>query len=89
MALSRSYYMDNAAIYRIRVYGSVSQRWASDYCAMKSSMTRGPDGATRTELVGNVMDQAALVAILNWLYELGNAILSVERIAEGENAETC
>lgn len=80
--------MDNAAIYRIRVYGIVSERWASDYCAMKSSTFRSPDGSTETELVGQVTDQAALVGALNWLYDLGNAILSVERITDEGTADT-
>jgi hypothetical protein len=80
--------MDNPAIYRIRVYGHVSERWASDYCAMKSSTFKSPDGATETELFGEVTDQAALVGALNWLYDLGNAILSVERVAEEGTIDT-
>jgi hypothetical protein len=76
--------MDEPAWYRIRVLGQVGDRWADDYSAMKRIVTRRPDGATETELVGEVLDQAALLGTINWLYDLGNPLLFVERLAQDD-----
>lgn len=44
-------------------------------------------GQTETELTGLVTDQAALLGLINLLYDLGHAVMSVERI-EPDNSDT-
>ena len=38
-------------------------------------------GTATTEMIGEVSDHAALVGLINMLYNLGHAIISVERLS--------
>ncbi len=68
--------VDKSASYQIRVQGHVSQRLA----ARLGLLIAGVDepGQTVTTLSGQVVDQAALLGILNSLYGMGFSLLSVE-----------
>ncbi len=70
--------MDGPAIYRICVRGPLSPEWSSRLGGMEITTTDGPNGATRTVLVGRIADQAALSGLLNSLYELHLPVISVE-----------
>ena len=80
MGTSPGFYMDNPGTYRIRVYGRLSQDWVRTWCE-KTDITVGKTGEDAwTEYIGNVIDQAALIGMINALYNFGFAIWSVERI---------
>lgn len=81
---TQRYHMDQPAQYRIRLHGYVSERWASSYGEMGATVTTSAKGQTETELTGLVTDQAALVGLINLLYDLGHAVIYIERIEPDE-----
>ena len=70
------------ASYRITVEGRLDEKWSGRLGGMHITTT--PRGAQKpvTTLSGEVQDQAALMGVLNSLYDLHLSILSV-------NCETC
>ena len=69
--------LDKSAIYRIRIQGSLSQSWA-DYLGDLYIEVNYESDCPVTTLSGPVLDQAALLGVLNSLYGLGYPLLSVE-----------
>ena len=65
---------DQPAWYRIRLQGALDSKWSALLQEM-GSVTQ--DDAT-TVLLGELLDQAALLGVLNLVYNLGFPILSVE-----------
>ena len=72
--------MDLPATYRIRITGVLENGLAERYWGMKSCPIETKDESIQTELVGEVADQAALMGIINGLYNFGHAIVSIERL---------
>ena len=68
--------LDDPAEYCIRVQGLVGKDW-SDYLGGLEISSSQEEPAI-TKLKGQVMDQAALIGIINGLYDLGYPLLSVE-----------
>lgn len=68
---------DEPVSYQIQVQGRLSQTWADYLGSMAVSVSGESEGAVTT-LSGQVMDQAALMGLLNGLYDLGFSLLSVE-----------
>jgi len=66
--------------YRVRVQGTLDVRWARDLSGMEVQEERGPAGERRTILEGRLPDQAALLGVLNALYEMHLPVLSVDCI---------
>jgi len=70
--------MFEPATFRISVLGTVDKKW-SDYCG---GMIIEHDIALHeypmTTLTGQLIDQAALIGVLNSLYDMGCSILFVE-----------
>jgi hypothetical protein len=69
---------DDAATYQIWVGGHVESNW-SDW--MEGVSVRQPwseNGSAITLLEGELIDQAALVGLINTLYEMHLVVLSVE-----------
>ena len=67
------------AFYRIRIQGALDESWAEELgmgIGWIKEFGRGPV----TILKGEVLDQAALVGLLNRLYGLGLPLVSVEWI---------
>ena len=66
------------AMYRISILGTLDKQW-SDYCG---GMTIEHDIALNqypmTTLTGQLIDQSALIGVLNSLYDMGCPILLVE-----------
>ena len=65
------------AFYRIRIQGVLDESWAEELgmgIGWIKEIGRGPV----TILKGEVLDQAALVGLLNRLYGLGLPLISVE-----------
>lgn len=69
----------DAGTYAIHVQGWLDESWSDTLGGMR---IRGAGSGRHavTTLVGRLADQAALISILNTLYDLGLPILSVEYI---------
>jgi hypothetical protein len=66
------------AVYRISIQGILDKNW-SDYCGGMTIEHEGdPKRYAMTILTGRLVDQSALVGILNALHDLGYLILVVE-----------
>ena len=68
---------DEPVRYQIQVQGHLSQTWA-DYLGGMAVSISGEGERTVTTLSGQAMDQAALMGLLNSLYDLGLSLLSVK-----------
>lgn len=68
--------VDRPATYRIRVQGAVSQQLA-DYLDLSLSVGK-EEGWPVTTISCRVLDQAALLGVLNSLYGRGLPLLSVD-----------
>lgn len=64
--------------YSIRVQGNLEKSWSDRLSGMEISKSRRKCQVPMTILVGQLRDQAALIGVLNTLYELHLPILSVE-----------
>jgi hypothetical protein len=71
--------LETPAKYRIRVQGTLDESW-SDRLGGMAITASSRDAASVTTLVGHLTDQAALVGVLNMLYELHMPILEVEML---------
>jgi hypothetical protein len=70
--------MFEPATYRIGALGTLDKKW-SDYCGgMTIEHDIVLDQYPMTTLTGILADQAALIGILNSLYDMGYPIISVE-----------
>jgi len=66
------------ALYRISILGSLEKNW-SDYCGgMTIEHECDPKRYTMTTLTGRLVDQSALLGVLNSLHDIGYPIISVE-----------
>jgi len=70
-------HLDEPAKYRIQIQGFLGQHWSESMGGLEISVTGSQDQPVTT-LTGEVRDQAALLGVLNGLYSLGFALLSVE-----------
>jgi len=68
---------DQPAFYRIQIQGYLEQHWSESMGGLTISIT-GERDHPMTTLSGEVLDQAALMGVLNGLYSMGYALLSVE-----------
>ena len=66
------------ATYRINVQGYLDNSWSDRLWGMQIAKSSGAGQVPVTILVGRLRDQAALLGVLNSLYELHLPILSVE-----------
>ncbi len=67
----------DAGTYAINVQGWLDESWSNALGGMRIRAS-GSGRHAVTTLVGRIADQAALLSILNTLYDLGLPILSVE-----------
>ena len=70
-------HLDQPAMYRIQVQGFLGQHWRESMGGLSISVTGSHDQSVTT-LSGEVLDQAALMGVLNGLYGMGYTLLSVE-----------
>jgi hypothetical protein len=68
---------DHPAIYEIRVQGRIDPNWSDRLDGMAISLAISDANPPVTTLVGELNDQAALLGVLNSLYELHLPVLSV------------
>jgi hypothetical protein len=71
---------DNPATYRISVQGRIDPSWSDRLEGMAIYLATDESNPSVTTLVGELNDQAALAGVLNTLYELHLAVLSVKRL---------
>ena len=64
--------------YRIRIMGRLEQHWLDVVGDVRSTTSTSTDGRTMTTLVGHFRDQAALLGLLNTLYDLHLTLVGVE-----------
>ena len=69
--------LDEPVNYKIQVQGRLSRTWA-DYLGGMAVSSSNQGQWTVTTLSGQAVDQAALMGLLNSLYDLGLPLLSVE-----------
>jgi hypothetical protein len=72
--------MTEQTAYQIRVQGWIAERWSSWFDGMTIVLESKGDGTPVTTLSGVMSDQAALRGILNQLWNLNLALISVARI---------
>jgi hypothetical protein len=69
---------DRPASYEIRVQGRVDPNWSDRLAGMSFCLAISDPNPPLTTLEGKLIDQSALLGVLNTLYELHLPILSVE-----------
>jgi hypothetical protein len=72
--------------YRIRVHGRLGASWAGRLGDMTITVRHAADQQVTT-LTGEIVDQAALLGVLNTLYDMGFPLLKVERLGAWPAAE--
>lgn len=73
--------MYETAVYRICLQGALDETWAEYLGAGLRVQVSGHTPATTiTTLTGKVSDQAALLGLLNSLYNVGLPLLSVDHL---------
>ena len=75
------YAFDSPARYRISVQGRIPPRWCDCLGGMTITERSSEAAPPVTTLFGDLPDQAALAGVLNTLYDLHLAVLSVERLS--------
>ena len=79
-------------IYRISLLGALDPRWSDWLGDMSITTTQRADQRAVTTLVGQFRDQAALLGVLNALYDLHLPLFQVEYLGRStddqKNAET-
>lgn len=76
--------METKGVYQITVQGKVNPDWSERLGGME--IVRHPQHSSDvviSVLTGELMDQAALVGILNFLYNTGFPLLTVKRLSPG------
>jgi hypothetical protein len=73
---------DVKAKYQIRIHGRLEPLWAARLGEMTLAVHDSGGETAVTEVTGWVVDQAALMGVLQHLYALGVTLLSVERLEE-------
>ena len=69
---------DEPATYRIRVRGRIRRSWSDRFEGMTISTTPASERPVVTTLLGVLVDQAALVGVINSLHDLRLQVLNVE-----------
>ena len=75
-------YLDQPAIYQIRLLGRLGQEWSTTFENMDIQAEKTDQGQTITTICGTVTDQAALHGILHQIRDLGMLLLLVERFGD-------
>jgi hypothetical protein len=70
--------MFEPATYRISILGTLDKKWSDYYGGMTIEHAIMRDQYPMTTLTGRLIDQAALIGVINSLYDLGCPLLSVE-----------
>ena len=66
------------ATYCLRLQGVLDESWSEHLSGMTIYISQVEEGTAVTTLTGRLVDQAALLGVLNNVYNLGLPLLSVE-----------
>ena len=80
--MQRNIKMYRPARYCIKVSGAINEKWFSYHEGMVVEAERSGQKRPLTTLTGQVTDQAALMGILNYLYDMQCPLISVEYLVE-------
>ena len=86
-SISHGHLRSHPAFYRIRVSKRLSPDWSEWLQGMEVSVVEEGGQGTVTELSGFLPDQAALMGVLDHLYNLGIPLLSMECVTAGATNE--
>jgi hypothetical protein len=75
---------DRPGHYQIRVQGKLGERWLDYLDGLEITTTSWGHFSDVTEINGWLADQTALAGLLDLLTDLGNVILTVERLEQPE-----
>ena len=76
----RAFAFDMPAVYRIQILGKLDPRWVTDMCGMTVHHEVGEGRRWLTTITGELVDQAALMGVLNLVYNYGYPLLSLENL---------
>ena len=74
---------DRPTVYQIKISGKIDPGWADWLSGMEVSYETNGDGEKRSVLTGLVPDQAALRGILDRLWNLNIAVISLTPLDDG------
>jgi hypothetical protein len=72
--------MDAPATYAIRLQGHLAPHWEDRLAGMQITVSHSPEGP-HTRLVGRLSDQAALLGVVSFLFNLGFPLLEVRLLS--------
>ena len=73
--------MQTVGTYRIAIKGVLGEGWSNRLGGLEIVHARSADGQAMTILSGEMVDQTALLGVLNTLYDLHLPIVSVEHLS--------
>ena len=80
--------MEDSPRYRITVEGSLGEKWSGRLGGLQIELSQQENQEPLTTLSGHVRDQAALMGVLNSLYQLHLKILSVNCETDNETKDS-
>ncbi len=80
--LNKGFTVATPANYRIRVQNILDESCSDELGGMSITVSANGGRAPVTTLVGRLVDQAALLGVLNALYDMRMPLLSVENLDE-------
>ena len=73
------------AEYQIHIQGKLDSSWSGRLAGMSIRTTGGKNNKALTTLRGELIDQSALLGVLNTLHDLGYTLFQVKYIAQSAN----
>ena len=73
------------AEYQIHIQGKLDSSWSSRLAGMSIVTTVGRNAAPLTTLQGELVDQSALLGVLNTLHDLGHSLLRVNYLSNSNH----
>jgi len=80
MVSSKILTLDLPAVYTIHLQGYLDNSWSDRLSGMSIETLKDENDYPVTTMSGELLDQAALMGVLNCVYNLGLSLLSVECI---------
>jgi hypothetical protein len=73
--------MESSGKYQISIQGFLNADWSDRLGGLRIVTVESAEGQAMTILTGMIVDQAALLGVLNTLYDMRYPLLSVKRLA--------
>ncbi len=73
------------AKYQIHIQGKLDSSWSDRLAGMSIATTVGRNAAPLTTLQGELVDQSALLGVLNTLHDLGYSLLQVNHLPNSKH----